>query len=166
MSAMLAQKQDNGSLKPTAFASRTLHAHERNYEVTKVEELGVVWAVQQFQQYLYDDRCRIFTDHEALHSLLNTCHPSGKLTRWGLALQELDLQIQYRPGRHSANADALSWFPLVGNMDSGPQNIVEAVTEAGAPAKNKEPDLTLAERQTADPELQILRAYLGNTSSG
>ena len=46
-------------------------------------------------------------------------------------------------------------------MDSSPQNIVAAVTEAGAPAK-REPNLTLVERQTTDPELQMLRAYLGN----
>ena len=28
-------------------------------------------------------------DHEALKSLLNTPHPSGKLAHWGLATQEL-----------------------------------------------------------------------------
>ena len=41
-----------------------------------------------------------------------TLHPSPKLARWGLALQELDLQIQHQPGKHNANADALSRFPL------------------------------------------------------
>ena len=37
-------------------------------------------------------------DHEALKSLLNIPHFSGKLARWGLAIQELDLEICYRPG--------------------------------------------------------------------
>ena len=47
-------------------------------------------------------------------------------------------------------------------MDSSPQNIVAAVNEVSAPAKNGEPDLTMAERQTADPELQTLSVYLEN----
>ena len=108
LGVVLAQKQEDGSVKPIAFASRTLQPHERNYGVTEMEALGVVWAVKQFRHCLYGHRCTVFTDHEALHSLLNTPHPSGKLARWGLALQELELQIQYRPGKHNANADALS----------------------------------------------------------
>ena len=125
-----------------------------------MEALGVVWAVQQFRHYLCGHKCTVFTDHEALRSLLNTPHPSGKLARWGLALQELDLQIQYRPGKHNANADALSHFPLSVAVESSPQNVVAAVTGIGAPAKNRELNRTLTERQKADPELQMLRAYL------
>ena len=104
----------------------------------------------------------VFTNHEALQSLLNTPHPLGKLARWGLALQELDLQIQYHPGKHNANADALSCFLLSVAVESSPQNVVAAVTGAGGPAKNEEPNRTLTEREKADPELQMLRAYLDN----
>ena len=160
LGAVLAQRQGDGLVKPIAFASRMLQAHERNYGVTEMEALGVVWAVQQFRHYLYGHKCMVFTDHEALRLLLNTPHPSGKLARWGLALQELDLQIQYRPGKHNANADALSRFPLSVAVESILQNVVAAVTGTGAPAKNREPNRTLTERQKADPELQMLRAYL------
>ncbi len=73
--------------------------HERNYGVTELEALGVVWAVKHFRPYLYGHKCEVFTNHEALKSLLNTPHPSGKLARWGLALQELELDFRYRPGR-------------------------------------------------------------------
>ena len=68
---------------------------------------------ETFRSYLYGHRCDVYTDHEALRSLLNTPHPSGKLARWGLAIQELDLQIHYRPGKRNANADALSRSPVV-----------------------------------------------------
>ena len=159
LGAVLSQKQDDGSVKPIAFASQTLQAHERNYDMTEMEELGIVWAVQQFCHYLYGHKCMVFMDHEALRSLLNTPHPSGKLARWGLALQELDLQI-HRPGKHVVNADALSRFPLSVAVKSSPENVVAAVTDAGVPAKNWEPNRTFTKRQKADPELQMLQTYL------
>ena len=55
---------------------------------------------------------------------------------------------------------ALSCFPLSVAVVSSLQNVVAAVTGTGAPAKNGEPNRTLTERQKADPELQMLRAYL------
>ena len=94
LGAVLAQRREDGTTRPIAYASRTLQSHERNYGVTELEALGVVWAVRHFRHYLYGSRCDVFTDHEALKALLNTPHPSGKLARWGLSLQELDLHIQ------------------------------------------------------------------------
>ena len=80
--------------------------------MTELEGLGVVWAVKHFRPYLYGHQCDIYTDHEALKSLLNTPQPSGKLARWGMAIQELDVRILHRSGKHNANADALSRVPL------------------------------------------------------
>ncbi len=62
--------------------------------------------------YLYGHHCTVYTDHEALKALLSTPHPSGKLARWGMSLQELDLMIVHRPGKANANADTLSRYPL------------------------------------------------------
>ena len=93
-------------VRPVTYVSRTLQPHERNYGVTELEPLGVVWAVRHFRHYLYGHHCDVFTDHEALRSLLNMSHPSGKLARRGLALQEVDLAIFYRPGRKNKLADA------------------------------------------------------------
>ena len=47
-------------------------------------------------------QCVVYTDHEALKSLLNTPQPSGKLAHWGVAIQELDYQL----GGKNQNADA------------------------------------------------------------
>ena len=110
MGAVLAQRQEDGSVRPIAYASRSLQKHEKNYGITELEGLGVVWAARP---YLYGHHCTVFTDHEALKSLLNTPQPSGKLARWGMALQELDLKIEHRSGKHNANADALSRYPLL-----------------------------------------------------
>ena len=104
LGAVLAQEQPDGHVRPVVYASRTLQQHERNYGVTELEALGVVWAVKHFRHYLYGNRCDVYTDHEALRALLNTPHPSGKLARWGLTLQELDCHIHYRPGPKNTNA--------------------------------------------------------------
>ena len=66
LGAVLAQKQVDGSIRPVAYASRTLQAHERRYGVTEMEALAVVWAVKHFRHYLYGHHCDVFTDHEAL----------------------------------------------------------------------------------------------------
>ena len=68
LGAVLAQKQEDGSVRPIAYASRTLQSHERNYGVTELEGLGVVWATKHYRPYLYGHHCEVFTDHEALKS--------------------------------------------------------------------------------------------------
>ena len=88
-----------------------------------------MWAVRHFQPYIYGHRCEVFTDHSALTSLLNTPQPSGKLARWGMAIQELDLHIKHRSGRSNANADALSRSPL-STGEGPPADEVDGVVAA------------------------------------
>ena len=182
LGAVLAQRQDDGSVKPIAYASRSLQKHERNYGVTELEGLGVVWAAKHFRPYLYGHPCQVFTDHEALKSLLNTPQPSGKLARWGMQLQELDLTIQHRSGKSNANADALSRHPLQTSLTGSPDDIVIGGVFACTSQDNTtvespgdEPTLasldnttvespgdepTLASLQRADSELKPLVEYL------
>ena len=172
LGAVLSQKQDDDTLCPIAFASHSLQPHEKNYGVTELEALGVVWAVKYFRHYLYGHQCDVYTDHEALKSLLNTPHPSGKLARWGLALQEVDLTIHYRPGRKNGNADALSRSPKedTGEDPSKDSAIVVAAVTPQVPTKSgddappeqtggKEED-TLSRRQKDDSTLGAIFRYL------
>ena len=162
LGVVLAQKQEEGLVQPIAYASRTLQPHEKNYGVTELEALGAVWAVKHFRPYLYGYSCHLYTDHEALKSLLNTPHPSGKLARWGLALQEVDLHIHYRPGKKNANADALSCCPLSLKSSQANQSnvfgIVSAISVPQFPAKDGETDLSI--RQREDPELLEVITFL------
>ena len=50
--AVLSQKQSDNTVRPIAFASRTLQPPEKNYGVFELERLGVVWAVKHFRHYL------------------------------------------------------------------------------------------------------------------
>ena len=95
LGAVLSQKGDKGHLHPVAYASRALHKHERNYHVTELETLGIVWAAKYFRAYLLGHHCLVLTDHAACTSLLNSSNPSAKLARWAMIIQEMDLDIQY-----------------------------------------------------------------------
>ena len=132
LGAVLKQEPEGGGPPhPIAFASRSLSKPEQKYGITELEALGVVWAVRHFRAYLLGNKCRVYTDHAPVRSLLNTRHPSGKLARWSESIAELDLEILYKPGRKNANADALSRSPIgppddelacaqVANVDSAP----------------------------------------------
>ena len=75
---MLEQEQD-GKLHPVAYTSRSLTKSEKNYGVTELEALGVIWVVKHFRSYLIGHKGVIFTDHAPLKSMLAAKHPSGKL---------------------------------------------------------------------------------------
>ena len=150
LGAVLAQQQEDNSIRPIAYVSRSLQPHEKNYGSTELEGLGVVWAVQHFRPYLYGHKCEVFTDHSAPTSLLNTPQPSGKLARWGMAIQELDLHIWHRSGKSNANADALSRCPL-------PPNCEQAASETDG-VIGTEADLAACQRQ--DKELAPVICYL------
>ena len=112
MGAVLSQSQDDGRVHPIAYASPSLDIHEKNYGVTELETLALVWAVRYFCAYLLGHRTTVFMDHSACMSLLNHPRPSGKLARWALTIQDMDFVIKYRSGRSNTNADALSRNPV------------------------------------------------------
>ena len=110
LGAVLSQQPD-GMLHPIAYASRSLDSSERNYGITELETLAVVWAARYFRPYLLGHRTIVYTDHSACVSVLSSARPSGKLARWALTIQELNLIIKHRAGKLNANADALSRNP-------------------------------------------------------
>ena len=157
LGAVLAQKQADGKVHPIAYASRSLNCHERNYGITELETLGLVWAARLFRPYLLGHKCIVYTDHSACTSLLNTKHPSAKLARWALIIQELDLEIKHRPGKSNTNADALSRNP--------PSVLaVSATAVSGGTPSDQDSDNTpvneLSVRQREDPEFKDLFCYL------
>ena len=79
LGAILSQEQDDGSVHPVVYASRALDKHERNYGISELETLGLVWAVRYFRPYILGHPCVVYTDHVACLSILNTSKPSGKL---------------------------------------------------------------------------------------
>ena len=172
LGAVLAQQTDAGHVSPIVFASRILQKHEKNYCSSELEALAVVWAVKHFRPYLYGHTCQLYTNHKAIKSLMNTPHPSGKLARWGLAIQELDLHIHHRSGKTNQAADTLSRLQLLDQDSDKKSRTVDPVVqakdgeglisqiEAEKGVTTDSSSNTLAECQDNDPELKLLKDYM------
>lgn len=109
-------------MHPVAFASCSLTAAERNYSISELETLAVVWAISHFHAYLYGQKVTVFTDHAAVKPILETLNPSGKHARWWtkvFASGIREINITYRPGKQNSVADALSWCPTDAAPDVG-----------------------------------------------
>jgi hypothetical protein len=113
LGAVLAQK-DNNQEHVIAYVSRTLNPAEKNYAITELECLAIIWAVKYFRHYLYGSKFSIITDHAALKWLLNsvTENANRRLERWKIVLSEYDFEIIYRKGKNHSNADAFSRLNL------------------------------------------------------
>ena len=114
LGAVLSQMQQDGYQHPIAFASRALSPSERNYRITELETLAVVWALSHFHYYLYNQCVTVYTDHSAVKAVLETPNPTAKHARWWMKVYGQgvrELKINYRPGKMNKNADALSRSP-------------------------------------------------------
>uniref|UniRef100_A0A3B3IF94 Gypsy retrotransposon integrase-like protein 1 n=1 Tax=Oryzias latipes TaxID=8090 RepID=A0A3B3IF94_ORYLA len=110
LGAVLSQEQE-GKVRPIAYASRGLRPTERNpvnYSSMRLEFLALKWAVaEKFREYLLGQKCIVYTDNNPL-SYLSTAKLGAMEQRWAAQLAAFDLEIRYRSGRSNRNADALS----------------------------------------------------------
>lgn len=114
---MLSQVQEDGLQHPVAYVNRATSPPERNYGITDLETLAVVWSLSHFKPYLYGQQVKIFTDHTAVKAVLQNPAASGKHARWWSKVYESgigNVEICYRRGKDNQNADALSRCPQGG----------------------------------------------------
>ncbi|KAK7901535.1 hypothetical protein WMY93_018304 [Mugilogobius chulae] len=108
---------EDGSERPIGFVSRTLQPAETRYSQLDKEGLAVIFGVEKFHKYLYGRNFTIYTDHKPLIFLFNEKKPipqmgSPRVQRWAVKLSAYKYNIVYKPGKHHANADALSRLPV------------------------------------------------------
>ena len=94
--------------RPIAYASWSLDQHQRNYGITELECLAVIWACEYFRPYVDGVEFDVYTDHSALRSLYSLDNPTGRLARWIFRLSLFSFTIHFRPGRLHPVPDALS----------------------------------------------------------
>ena len=99
--------------KVVAYASRQLKPHEQNYTTYDLELAVVVFALKIWRHYLYEEKCRIYTDHKSLKYLLTQKELNFRQRRWLELFKDYDCIIDYHPGKANVAADALSRKTMV-----------------------------------------------------
>ncbi|EFP02035.1 hypothetical protein CRE_22866 [Caenorhabditis remanei] len=111
--ALLLQTGEDGELHPIAYDSRKLTTTERKYPPIETEALALAFAVKAFRTYILGSSVTAIVDHRPLTSLMHRRDLIGRLAKYQIILQEMDLTIIYRPGKLNSVCDALSRY--IGN---------------------------------------------------
>ncbi|GBM60317.1 hypothetical protein AVEN_108105-1 [Araneus ventricosus] len=64
--------------------------------------------MNKFRVYIEGSKITVASDHQPLKRLMKLKSPSGRLDRWALQLQYLNLNLEYIPGKYNVVADMLS----------------------------------------------------------
>ena len=111
LGAVLSQEQD-GKIRPIAYASRGLRGTEKNmhnYSSRKLELLALKWAVtKKFREYLISSTFTVLTDNNPLTYLQTKGKLKAVEQRWASELANFNFELKYGAGKSNANADALS----------------------------------------------------------
>ena len=149
-------QEDEGILKPIAFASRSLTQAERRQSTIEREILALIYGCDHFRQYLYSNNFIARTDHKPLVWLYEHPNPNSRLIRWALRLQEyIPFKLEYLRGKENVIADALSRKNTDKSLIESPQ--VASVTLDEIAGKNPE---IVRKMQNKDPKYKNVIKYL------
>ena len=129
LGAELFQLSPDGERQTILFASRTLNSAERNYSVTELELLSIVFACEKFRVFILGYPVIVLTDHQALTFLFHCRLRNARLTRWTLLLQEFNLKVDYIPGSENI-VDALSRNPVGRDDKSNETSLLQCILSA------------------------------------
>lgn len=101
-------EERQGKNYPNAYGSHILNKAEKNYAVTEIEALAVVWAFKTFKYIIYGYPVEILTDHKPFLHLFKGKDFSGRMARWLLTVQDYIPTFTYIKGKANVAADALS----------------------------------------------------------
>ena len=91
-----------------AYASRQLKPHEKNYPTHDLELAAIVFALKIRGNYLYGEKCFIYTDHKSLKYLPSQRELNLRQRRWMELIKDYDCVIDYHLGKANVVADDLS----------------------------------------------------------
>ncbi|KII73675.1 hypothetical protein RF11_09419 [Thelohanellus kitauei] len=101
--------------RPIAYTSKILTSAQRNYAQTHKEALSIIYGLRKFNQFLYEIRFVIVTDHKPLLATFNSRGDNNtlvanRLAQMQIGLNNYDYEIQYRATKDHGNSDVLSRF--------------------------------------------------------
>ena len=89
-------------MKPIVFAGRYLNDAEKKYSIGELEQMAVVSGIERFRFHLYGKTVQLFSEHQALESLLKknktNKQNSARSTRLLDRLNHIDITLKYSLG--------------------------------------------------------------------
>ncbi|KAH0607822.1 uncharacterized protein H6S33_002856 [Morchella sextelata] len=92
------------------FISKAFAPAETRYHTTEREALAVVRALSEVRWLVLGSPhpIKVYTDHQALLSVLKGDEAKGRIARWQMQLAEYDMEIHHVPGSQNVIADGMS----------------------------------------------------------
>ena len=149
LGAVIRQRQEDGTLKAVAYASRSMTKTECRYAQIEKEALATTWALEHWSDLLIGLKFHVETDHKPLVPLFSTKlidELPVRIQRFCMRLLRFDFTISHVPGKSLMTADTLSRAPL----DKGPIDSDER------DERHKEKEL----RKEAEAYLRAILIYL------
>lgn len=82
---VLTQEQQ-GKIVPISFVSRLTKSAEKNYSISELELLSIIFCVNKLRYFLLGRHFFILTDNKALTSILNNKYNNSRIHRWGIII--------------------------------------------------------------------------------
>jgi hypothetical protein len=92
--------------RPIRFLSQTFSPVQRRWSTIEKECYAIFFALRDLEYLIRDRKFTLRTDHRNL--LFLNAQASAKVTRWKLAIQEYDFDIEHIPGVENVVADHMS----------------------------------------------------------
>ncbi len=87
---------------------------KKNYSVTHLKILAVVWALERFRDIIMGYKIAVYADHSPITEIFKGKILNGRLARWYLTIQAYSPEIKYNKGCQNVVADDLSRNVCVG----------------------------------------------------
>jgi hypothetical protein len=96
----------NNEWRPIAFISKSLSATQLKWSTIQKEAYAIYYSCQQLDSLIRDREFEIHTDHKNITYMKQT--PTSMVSRWFIALQELNFKVIFVKGTQNQLADGLS----------------------------------------------------------
>ena len=91
-----------------AYGSCQLKNHEKNYPTHDMELAAIVFALNIWRHYLYDEQFEVYSDHKSLRYVVTQRDLNMRQHKWMEFLEDYDFTLHYHPGKANVVVDALN----------------------------------------------------------